>query len=369
MTNYAQIALDTLFQRYDLLPKEKRYHGKWSYDIGVVLLGVKEAYHQTNEKKYLDYIKETMDFYIQSDGTIRGYSFDAMNIDYINNGKLLFLLYKETKENKYKLALDLLYQQLQEMPRTKEGSFWHKKIYPNQVWLDGLYMGAPFLAEYACTFDKPADLADVIQQFTHCYQQTVDPTTGLLYHAWDEAKIQPWANSETGCSAHFWGRSIGWFMMALVDTMALLPADAPKEALVEMFEKTLQALAKVRATENVWYQVLDKGDKKGNYLEASASSMICYAMAKAIQLGVISEKWQSFAAETYQGIIEEFVFITNEGWLNLIRNCEVAGLGGPDKRDGSFVYYISEPIITNDFKGYGAFLQASLLLQPLSKEG
>ncbi|OTN76783.1 hypothetical protein A5886_001862 [Enterococcus sp. 8G7_MSG3316] len=369
MTNYAQIALDTLFERYDLLPKEKRYHGKWSYDIGVVLLGVKAAYEQTNEKKYLAYIKETMDFYIQSDGTIRGYSFDAMNIDYINNGKLLFLLYKETKADKYKVALDLLYRQLQEMPRTKEGSFWHKKIYPNQVWLDGLYMGAPFLAEYAVTFDRPADLTDVVQQFTHCYQQTCDSNSDLLYHAWDEARIQPWADSETGCSAHFWGRSIGWFMMALVDTIALLPDEAATSSLSQMFEQTLKALANVRSAEHVWYQVLDQGEKTGNYLEASASSMICYAAAKAIKLGVISQEWQGFVDETYQGIINEFVFITNEGWLNLIRNCEVAGLGGPDKRDGSFVYYISEPIITNDFKGYGAFLQASLLLQPLSEEG
>lgn len=369
MTNYAQIALDTLFQRYELLPKEKRYHGKWSYDIGVVLQGVKEAYLQTNDERYFDYIKETMDFYLQTDGTIRGYAFDAMNIDYINNGKLLFLLYKKTKETKYKLALDLLYRQLQEMPRTKDGSFWHKKIYPNQVWLDGLYMGAPFLAEYAVTFGKESDLEDVIQQFAHCYQQTRDLKTNLLYHAWDETKSQPWANPETGCSSHFWGRSIGWFMMALVDTMALLPSGAARELLAEMFAHTLQALANVRSAEHVWYQVLDQGEKTGNYLEASASSMICYAAAKAIQLGVISPQWQTFVEETYQGIIDAFVFITQEGWLNLIRNCEVAGLGGPDNRDGSFVYYISEPIITNDFKGYGAFLQASLLLQPLAKGG
>jgi len=191
----------------------------------------------------------------------------------------------------------------------------------------------------------------------------------LLYHAWDETKSQPWANPETGCSSHFWGRSIGWFMMALVDTMALLPSGAARELLAEMFAHTLQALANVRSAEHVWYQVLDQGEKTGNYLEASASSMICYAAAKAIQLGVISPQWQIFVEETYQGIIDAFVFITQEGWLNLIRNCEVAGLGGPDNRDGSFVYYISEPIITNDFKGYGAFLQASLLLQPLAKGG
>ncbi len=166
MKNYSEIALNTLFERYDYLCKEKIYHGKWSYDIGVVLQGVKEAYEQTGDKRYFDYIQNTMDFYIDEDGRIKNYQMDAMNIDYINNGKCLFLLYKETGVSKYKIALDTLYQQLQQMPRTSEGGFWHKKIYPYQMWLDGLYMGAPFLTEYALTFKKAEALADVIKQFT-----------------------------------------------------------------------------------------------------------------------------------------------------------------------------------------------------------
>lgn len=370
MAKLSEIALTTLFERYQLLPKEKVYHGKWSYDIGVVLLGVKEAYVQTKDQMYFRYIKETMDYYIQEDGIIKNYYFDAMNIDHINNGKLLFLLYKETGEEKYKVALDRLYLQLEEMPRTSEGGFWHKKIYPYQMWLDGLYMGAPFLAEYLQTFADGQGLTEVIKQFRLCYQHTVDEQSGLLYHAWDEKKEQFWANPQTGCSPNFWGRSMGWFMMALVDTIALIESSECTKELQNMFLRCLSALAKIRDQEKkVWYQVLDKGKEPGNYLEASASSMICYATAKAQKIGLLDDEWDLFINETYQGIKEEFVFLTENGWLNLIRNCEVAGLGGPDNRDGSFVYYISEPIVTNDFKGYGAFLQASLLIEPLIQEG
>ncbi len=362
----SQVALTTLFERYPLLPETKVYHGKWSYDIGVVLQGVKEAYRQTKDTTYFDYIKETMDFYIQADGSIKGYQYESMNIDYVNNGKLLFLLYKETQEEKYKQALDLLFQQLENMPRTSEGGFWHKKIYPDQIWLDGLYMGTPFLAEYLLTFKAGQRLEEVIHHFELCYARTVDQKTGLLYHAWDEKKEQFWADPKTGLSPNFWGRSMGWYMMALVDTIELLQGHIDTSKLENIFEQCLIALKKVRdENTHVWYQVLDQGKRHGNYLEASASSMIAYAVAKALRLGILVDKWRKFSQETYQGVIDEFVFLTNEGWLNLTRNCEVAGLGGADRRDGSFVYYISEPIITNDFKGYGAFLQAALENEPL----
>ena len=366
----AQRTLDTLFERYSLLPEEKVYHGKWSYDIGVVLQGVKAAYLQTNDSKYFNYIKETMDFYIQEDGSIKNYHFDAMNIDYVNNGKLLFLLYKETNDEKYKRAMDQLYQQLQVMPRTTEGGFWHKKIYPHQMWLDGLYMGAPFLAEYIQTFKNGEGIEDVFNQFKICYQHTLDEETGLLYHAWDEQRAQFWADKETGLSPNFWGRSMGWFVMALADTIEILGVSSQTLELQKMLKHCIDALADFRDPQHhVWYQVLSEGERHGNYLEASASSMICYAIAKGCQLGVLDDAYTTFVEEVFQGILNEFVFITDNGWVNLTRNCEVAGLGGPDKRDGSFVYYISEPIITNDFKGFGAFLQASLLIEPLNQKG
>lgn len=368
--NISEKVLKTLLERYPLLPELKKYHGKWSYDFGVVLMGVKEAYLQTGEEQYYDYLKKTMDFYIQEDGSIQSYHFDAMNIDYVNNGKLLFLLLEKTGEEKYKKALDRLYEQLQNMPRTSEGGFWHKKIYPHQMWLDGLYMGAPFYAEYLLTFKDGEGMEDVINQFITCFKHTRDEETGLLYHAWDEKKEQEWCDPETGLSENFWGRSMGWYVMALADVIGLLPeGEKNREVLSEQLRHCLQALRKVQDPDaKGWYQVLDKGTERGNYLEASASSMITYAAAKGFRLGVLDQTWLSFVQESYQGLLDEFVFYTKEGWVNLIRNCEVAGLGGEDKRDGSYVYYISEPIGTNDFKGYGAFLQAALQMEQIEKE-
>lgn len=359
--------MKTLLERYPLMANSKNYNQKWSYDFGVVLQGVKELYYKTDTQEYFDYIKENMDFYIEDNGEIKSYTYDSMNIDYVNNGKILFLLYKETGEEKYKIAMDRLYDQLQNMPRTSEGGFWHKNIYPYQMWLDGLYMGSPFYAEYLLTFKDGEGLEDVIKQFELCYKHTLDEKTGLLYHAWDEKRQQDWADPETGLSENFWGRSMGWYMMALVDTIGLLPENYEgRKVLVEQFLSLLNALKKVQdPVAKVWYQVLDKAEERGNYLEASSTSMIVYAAAKAYRLGVLNEEWLPFIQESYQGLQDEFVFYTKEDWVNLTRCNEVAGLGGGEKRDGTFVYYISEPIITNDFKAYGAFLQAAVQIEQI----
>ncbi|MDE1549429.1 glycoside hydrolase family 88/105 protein [Jeotgalibaca caeni] len=359
--------MQTLLERYPVLAEAKNYQGKWSYDFGVVLKGVLDRYDQTKNPAYRDYVKQNMDYFIQEDGEIKGYRFEAMNIDYVNNGKILFSLYEDTKEEKYKKAMERLFNQLKEMPRTSEGGFWHKKIYPYQMWLDGLYMGAPFYAEYLMTFCEGEGIEDVIKQFELCYKHTLDEETGLLYHAWDEKRQQEWADPETGLSPHFWGRSMGWYVMALVDTIQILPeTHAGRTVLAEQLISLMEALKKVQdPTTKVWYQILDKGEERGNYLEASATSMIVAAAAKGYQLGVLGEEWLPFIQESYVGLQEEFVFYTKENWVNLARCCEVAGLGGDDKRDGTFVYYISEPIITNDFKGYGAFLQAAVRVEQL----
>ena len=371
MTNtISEKVLTTLLDRYPLMPDLKKYHGKWSYDFGVVLMGVKEAYIQTGDERYYDYIKKHLDFYIGENGSIKNYHFEAMNIDYVNNGKLLFLLFKKSGEEKYKKALDRLYHQIKKMPRTSEGGFWHKNIYPYQMWLDGLYMGSPFYAEYLLTFEDGEGLEDVIKQFKICFKHTLDEETGLLYHAWDEKKEQDWCDPETGLSKNFWGRSMGWYVMALADVIGLLSDKHEyRVELSEQLRHCMKALKKVRDPESkVWYQVLDKGTERGNYLEASASSMIVYAAAKAYRLGVLDESWKPFVLESYEGVLEEFVFYTKEDWVNLVRNCEVAGLGGDDNRDGTFVYYISEPICTNDFKGYGSFLQATLQVEQIKKD-
>lgn len=359
-THWAIKTADSIMERTPKLYEDKGKHGKWSYDYGVVLKGFELLFKQTGDRKYFQYIQDNMDYFIGEDGNVLGYCLDEYNIDHINNGKLLFLLYNETKQDKYKKAATLIRGQLTTHPRTSEGAFWHKEIYPYQIWLDGLYMGAPFYLEYLLTFEGGEGLDDVTKQFILCEKHTKDSQTGLLYHAWDEQHIQPWCNPETGLSSNFWGRSLGWYVMALVDVLEILPSEhGDYHELVRILNDTLIALKTYQDSDSgVWYQVVNLGDRKGNYLEASASSMITYAMAKGIRLGVLDPSWDETLNQAYHGLITEFVLETKEGWVNLNKNCEVAGLGVGEKRDGSFAYYISESIITNDQKGLGAFLQA-----------
>lgn len=349
---------DSIMERTPLLHEEQQ--GKWSYDYGVILKGFELLWKQTGEAKYFEYIQSNMDEFIGEDGSVKNYRLDEYNIDHLNNGKLLFVLYRETGKEKYKKAAALLRTQITAHPRTSEGAFWHKKIYPYQIWLDGLYMGSPFYLEHLLTFEEGKVLEDVTRQFILCAQHTKDEQTGLLYHAWDEKRVQPWCDPETGLSPNFWARSLGWYVMALVDVLEMLPDEHDDYGkLVSILQDTLSALRKYQDQDSgVWYQVVDQGGRKGNYLEASASSMITYAMAKGIRLGVLDYGWLVSVDLAYQGLITEFVLVTNRGWVNLNKNCQVAGLGGADRRDGSYAYYISEPIITNDQKGLGAFLLA-----------
>lgn len=358
LTGWGTRMAKSIMERTPKLYEEQNH--KWSYDYGVVLKGFQLLWKRTGNQEYFNYIKENMDFFIQNDGSIKNYRHDEYNIDHINNGKLLFALYRETGEEKYKRAAALLRSQLTDHPRTSEGAFWHKRIYPYQIWLDGLYMGAPFYLEYLLTFENGENLDDVTRQFILCEKHTRDETTGLLFHAWDERKVQPWCDPATGKSPHFWGRSLGWYVMALADTLELLPTThADYGKLAEILRSTLGALKNVQDPESgVWYQIVDQGQRKGNYLEASASSMIVYAMAKGIRLGVLDSSWHGTLDRAFAGVIAEFVMETRKGWLNLNKNCQVAGLGGEERRDGTFAYYISEPIITNDQKGLGAFLKA-----------
>jgi len=351
--------VDSVLKRQPLLAD------KWRYEAGVVLSAIHQVWLKTQEQKYYDYIKSNIDQFIGPDGDIQTYRLEEYNLDQINEGKLLFVLYNQTGDERYRQAAYLLRKQLQTHPRTAEGGFWHKQIYPHQMWLDGLYMAAPFLAEFAQTFGEPEGFDEVVRQFTLIERHTRDPQTGLLYHGWDESKRQRWANPETGCSSCFWGRAVGWYMMAIVDVLDFLPQNhTGRESLLTIFERTASALAAVqdKAT-GLWYQVLDQGGRAGNYLEASASSMFVYALAKGIRQGYLDEKYQAVATQGYQGILERFVEIDAQGLVNLNGICAVAGLGGEPYRDGSFEYYISEEIATNDYKGVGPFIMASVEME------
>jgi unsaturated rhamnogalacturonyl hydrolase len=344
-----------------IIAKDINLTDHWGYEYGLTLDGIAEVWKKTGEKRYLDFIIKTIDHFIQEDGTINGYMLDEYNIDHLNNGKMLITLYNETRNEKYKKALDSLRKQIDTHPRTNEGVFWHKSIYPHQIWLDGLYMGATFYAKYIKEFGQVSEFDDVAKQFIICEKNLKDEKTGLLYHAWDEAREQIWADKETGLSPHFWGRSMGWYVMALVDTIEVFPQDhKDREKLVDILKDCMKALLKVQdKSSHVWYQILDQGDRKGNYLEASGSSMIVYALLKGVRKGYLSENLKEVAKESYKGLIDEFILETKEGLINLNKICYVAGLGGVDKRDGSFAYYISEPIISNEPKGLGPFILAS----------
>lgn len=341
---------------------------KWIYDQGLILKGMEKVWMLTGNGAYFNYIKKSMDFFVNKDGQIRTYKQTDYNIDNITPGRNLLLLYDVLEDEKYRKAATTLRDQLKQHPRTKEGGFWHKKIYPWQMWLDGLYMGEPFYAEYASRFNEPEAFDDIANQFIWMEQHARDAKTGLLYHAWDENKEQAWANKSTGQSPHFWGRAMGWYGMAITDVLEIFPLNHPKrKALVEILKRYITAIKKVQDTQSgVWWQILDKGNQSGNYLEASASSMFVYTMAKAIRLGISPTTEIATVKKAYAGLLKTFV--TEEaGRAHLNRVCQVAGLGGNPYRDGSFKYYISEPIVTDDPKGLGAFILAATEMETLTE--
>jgi unsaturated rhamnogalacturonyl hydrolase len=336
---------------------------RWAYCQGLVCKAMLDLWEYTGERTYFDYALSYADTMITEDGVIRTYDASSYNIDNINAGKILYTLYRETGEEKYKKAIDTLRGQMRTHPRTSEGGFWHKLRYPHQMWLDGIYMGSPFLAQYALEFNEPALFDDVVNQIRTMAAHSYDPATGLFYHGWDESREQQWANKETGQSPNFWGRSLGWFAMALVDVLNYLPEDHQgRSEVLDVIDLVAKGIAKYQDEESgVWYQVIDQGGREGNYLEATASCMFVYFLYKAVRKGYIDESFLSVADKGYEGILKNFIREDPDGTISLTSCCSVAGLGGsPRYRDGSFEYYISEPVRDNDPKGTGPFIMASI---------
>ena len=346
---------------------------KWQYDQGVILKGFEVIWKRTGDPKYFNYIQKSMDFYVDNSGKIKGYKPDEYNIDHVNNGKLLLMLYRVTGKEKYWRAAASLREQLRSHPRTSEGGFWHKKIYTNQMWLDGLYMGQPFYAEYAMLANEDTAFNDIARQFILMEQHARDANTGLLYHGWDASKEQQWANKQTGVSPNFWGRAMGWYGMAIVDVLDFFPLNHPKRKdLVAILDRLATAVGKVQDKNNgLWYQILDKGTQKGNYVEASASSMFVYAIAKGVRKGYLDKKHLAVADKGYKGILKQFIKRDASGNTKLTGTVSVSGLGGNPYRDGSYDYYLSEKVIDNDPKGIGAFLLAAneMEIQPQLNTG
>ncbi|WP_245706140.1 glycoside hydrolase family 105 protein [Catalinimonas alkaloidigena] len=342
----------------------------WGYTQGLVGTAMLDLWEETGDETYFNYVKAYADTMISDDGTLLHYKREDYNIDKINAGKILFRLYEETGDERYKAVLDTLRDQMREHPRTSEGGFWHKKRYPHQMWLDGLYMGSPFLAQYAAAFDEPALFDDVVNQIRLVDQHMYDPETGLYFHGWDESREQEWADKETGLSPNFWGRSIGWFAMSLVDVMDYLPEDHPGRPKVEeVIRKVAEGIKKYQDdSTGLWYQVVDQGGREGNYLEATASSMYAYFLYKAVREGYLDDSYLAVADQGYDGLTEELIREDPDGTISLTQCCAVAGLGGDPYRSGSYEYYVGETIRDNDPKGTGPFIMASLERERLDRQ-
>jgi len=342
----------------------------FEYTTGLLVQAYDDLNKYAPNPAYQAVISKMADSFVAADGTIHSYDASKFNIDSINSGNALLRVYEQTKEPKYQLAVQALREQLKHHPKTSNGAFWHKKIYPHQLWLDGVYMGMPFLAYYSSLFEQGASLEQALHEFVVTREQLRDDKTGLYFHAWDESKQMDWADKETGRSAYFWGRAIGWLGMALVDVLDYIPADNTelRQPLLTMVTELAADLARYQDAESgVWYQIMDKAGERGNYLESSGSSMFVYFYAKAINKGYLpKEQYLEISKKAWQGLLDEFVLVHPDGSISLTNMVQVAGLGAG--RDGSYHYYMSEPIYRNDSKGTGPFIMAGVQMAQLLKD-
>jgi unsaturated rhamnogalacturonyl hydrolase len=347
--------------------KEENKHSRWDYEQGLLLKAIERVWYRTGDAKYFRFILKDIDGFVSENGEIKGYKLEQYNIDNITGGRLLIMLYRETGKEKFKLAADLLRKQLESHPRTKEGGFWHKKVYPYQMWLDGLYMGEPFYAEYSKAFNQPANFDDIANQFIWMEKHARDPKTGLLYHGWDESGAQKWANKTTGNSPNFWDRALGWYVMGLLDVLDSFPKDHPKRAeLIAIFQRLMPAIVKYQDPQKGgWYQVMDKMDGKGNYIETSGTAMFIYGLAKGVRMGYLDKSYMKYAQKGFDGMIKNYITTDEKGMIHLENVVSVSGLGGISGkyRDGTYEYYLSESIRRDDLKGIGPFIMAAVEME------
>ena len=339
---------------------------KWDYCHGLELGAMLDVYDRYGDEKFYRYALAYADTMVNADGTIKKYNLEDYSLDRVNSGKFLFRIYEQTKDPKYKKALDLLRSQFDGQPRNDDGGFWHKKVYPHQMWLDGVYMGTPFLAEYAKRNNQPDDYQEVIRQLKLAARHTYDAQTGLFRHACDVAREQPWADPETGQSQHTWGRALGWYTMALVDNLEFIPQHEPgRDTVLVILNTVAKALKRYQSTEGLWYQVMDRSGDEGNYLESSCSAMFTYALLKAVRLGLLDKSYFSVARKGYEGLLNVLMREDEDGTISLTQGCAVAGLSAT--RPGTYEYYLSEPVRDNDPKAVAPFIMASLEWEGLPK--
>jgi len=343
----------------------------WDYAAGLFTLSLLKLNEAKPDAHYVPFVTNAIGSFVSADGNIRTYKPEEYQLDSFNSGRTALALFQITQEARYKKAADLLLAQLYTQPRTSDGGFWHKQRYTNQMWLDGIYMAEPFYAAMGrYMINRNGVYEDVAKQFGLIDEHLYDAKTGLYYHGWDAAKIQPWANPVTGASSNFWGRADGWYAMALVDTLQLLPTDHPSRlGLLAQIKKFSAGILKWQdANSGLWWQVMDQGNRKGNYLEATASAMFVYALAKGVNDGELPRDYIPAILKGYNGIVTKLIK-TDGGRFSLTQCCSVAGLGFTGAhgrpRDGSFDYYVSEPVVENDLKGVGPFILAGIEVQKI----
>jgi unsaturated rhamnogalacturonyl hydrolase len=366
-----RLADSEIARRGDSLAWQPGGKAKWDYTAGLFTLSLLNLNRQIPTPRYVEFAKAAIGSFISDDGSIQTYNRNEFQLDALNPGKTALALWQITGDEKYKNAATILRRQLDTQPRTFDGGFWHKQRYTNQMWLDGIYMAEPFYAECGKWFGDTNAFDDVAKQIRLIDEHTYNPMTDLNYHGWDAAKIQPWANPYNGCSSNFWGRAEGWYAMALVDVLDFFPTNHPARAqIISIFQKTCGCIVNWQdAKTGLWWQVLDQGGRKGNYLEATASAMFVAALAKGVNHGYLPRDYIPAIEKGYAGIIQNLIQDDGDGKWSLTQCCQVAGLGGSPSngkmRDGSFDYYISEPVVKNDLKGVGPFILTGIEVQQL----
>jgi unsaturated rhamnogalacturonyl hydrolase len=353
---------NTVLARSDSLIYYVDRNPKWAYDVA--LLGMAVDRLGKIDKKYSEYMENWVAHFVKSDGSVIDYRLSEYNLDRIFPGRNIITVYKRNPDLKYKIALDNFIEQLRTHPKTNSGGYWHKKIYPWQMWLDGIFMASTYMAQYALEFEAPEWFDVATTQTKMIYEKTLDPATGLLMHAWDESHTQKWCDPVTGQSHYPWSRAMGWYIMAIEDILDYLPQDhSDRSELIEILQKCCDALLKVRDPKSgIWYQVLDQGGREGNYLEGSGSAMYTYAFARGVHMGYLEKKYLKVATSAFDGLLKELIAVDDKGIITFQNICGGCGLGGNPYRDGSYEYYINEKRIDNDTKGVAPFIMAALEL-------
>jgi unsaturated rhamnogalacturonyl hydrolase len=357
-----RMANTVLAQSHDSLIRYVSGNPRWAYDVAFLGMAVDKL--GSIDPKYSKYMEDWVNYFVQPDGSVTDYRMSEYNLDRIFPGRDVITVYERHPDPKYKIALDNFIEQLKNQPKTNSGGYWHKNIYPWQMWLDGIFMGSTFAAQYAKEFNAPQWFDEATTQTKMIYEKTLDPSSGLLMHAWDESRQQKWCDPVTGQSHYPWSRAMGWYTMAIMDILDYLPADHPdRKDLIDILQKTCEALLKVQDQKSgIWYQVLNQGGREGNYLEGSGSAMYIYVFAKGARLGYLNPKYRDIANNAFDGFIKELVTVDDKGMVtihNIVGGC---GLGGNPYRDGSYEYYIGEKKVDNDTKGVAPFILSAIEL-------